>query len=371
MSVTVIIPHHGASLHLSLCLSSLQKERSSISEIIVVSNGNDSQDISEIKDPLIRIIHCKNTLGYSAAINRGAREAKYSFLLFCDADTFFPQGGWIKKHLELHRANPLVGITSSTLLNFRTDRILDFGIGYTRYTHFHPCKDALITDRRVQESRPVQMVCSAVMMIRRELFFDLGGFDESLHYYFQDLDLCMRLKEKQRQAWVVAGALAYHRGNSSGITRKSFQIDEQTYYAAKNTPLLEVDYYRYLDEALFPYHRHLHCAELFGFVNLSTMLDVDGLLKAVGMHASIEGLASWTPVDRDIDSITLSDVVGLDVLRYPRPQLILVDRCWSLRCNALWRAARTTSGDLVVDRHANAYLFDELTSNNQNLSAQC
>ena len=309
----------------------------------------------------MQVLHYEVALGYAAAINRGVEKARSHYLLFCDADTFFPHGGWVAKHLELRGTNPIIGITSSKLINYRTDRILDFGIGRTRLSNFHPCRDALVSDPRVQNSRPVQMACSAVMMIERELFLRVGGFDESLRYYYQDVDLCLRLKKEKREVWVVADAIAYHRGGSSSLTRAPFQIDERAHYSVKNAAFMEIDYLRYLNEALVPYLDHITSSGPFRLVNLSTMIDVNDALEIIAKYSAIQPLAAWTPPNRDIESITLPDVVETMVLRHRGPLLIFVDRFLSLRFNALWRSARDTSADIVVDRHANVFLFDQIT----------
>lgn len=346
---------------MNLCLGSLEKDRESFEEIIIVSNGaSRPPDLPSIKWPSMQVLHYEPALGYAAAINRGAEKARSHFLLFCDADTFFPAPGWVTRHLQLRASNPLIGITSSKLINYRTDRILDFGIGRTRLSNFHPCRDAPVSDPRVRNSRPVQMSCSAVMMMERDLFSRVGGFDESLRYYYQDVDLCLRLKKERREVWVVADAIAYHRGGSSNLTRAPFQIDERAHYTVKNTHFMEVDYPLYLNEALTPHLDHITSSGTFGLVNLSTMIDLDVALDVIRNYSVIEPLAAWTPPNRDIESITLPDVVDIKALRHKGPLLIIVDRFLCLRFNALWRSARDTSADVVVDRHANVFLFDQI-----------
>jgi GT2 family glycosyltransferase len=362
LSVSVIIPYNNAALYLELCLSSLLKERESIDEVIVVSNGNAIQPSKPAGcDGLVRIIRHDEALGYAGAINRGVEESGGSCLIFCDADTFFPHTGWIAKHLELRKARPEIGITSSKLLNYRTDRILDFGIGRTRFNNFHPCRDAPRTDPRVQRSRRVQMACSAVMMIDKTLFQQVGGFDRSLRYHYQDIDLSLRLKQANREVWIVADAIAYHRGHSSNIVRAPFQTDERAHFTLKNAELFEVDYPDYLDEALGPYREHLSSAGPFGMVNLSTLVNLDEILELVAPITKLENLSHWTPMQRDLEFIAIPDVVDAKVMRYPGPLVIIVDRFSSLRLNSLWSAARDTSADMVIDRHANVYRFDEIT----------
>lgn len=362
MSLSLIIPYHSAVSYLNLCLGSLEKDIDFFDEIIVVLNGADSPvSLPQIKGTKLQVLHYKEALGYAAAINRGVEKARSDFVLFCDADTFFPNSGWVSEHFKLRESNPDIGITSSKLLNYRNDRILDFGIGRTRLNNFHPCRDALTSDPRVQKSRRVQMACSAVMMIERELFSRIGGFDESLRYYYQDIDLCLRFKQEKREIWVVADAVAYHRRSSANVVRAPFQIDERAHYSVKNAAFMEIDYPRYLKESLTPYLNHINSNGEFGLVNLSTLVDLDDILNVIFPHTTIKPLARWTPPVRDIESLTLPDLLETNIQRNENPLLIFVDRFLSLQFNALWRVARDTSADIVIDRHANVFLFDEIT----------
>jgi len=365
LSLSVIVPYNNAALYLELCLSSLLNGRENFSEVIIVSNGNvDHPAPPPESEGLVRVLQYDEPLGYGEAINQGVEQARGSCLVFCDADTFFPQPNWIAKHLALRKAHPNIGISSSKLINYRTDRILDFGIGRTRFNNFHPYRDALLSDPRVQQSRPVQMACSAAMMIEKALFQSCGGFDPSLRHYYQDVDLSQRVKKIGFQNWVVADAIGYHRGHASNVVRAPFQIDERAYFTLKHADLFEIDYPKYLSEALRPYGDHL-AAGPFGFVNLSTITDIDEVLTAISASIKLKHLAKWTPTVRDLEFIALTDVVDTKVLRYPHPLLILVDRFSSLAQNSLWRSARNTAADFVVDRNANAFPFDEIAGTSE------
>jgi GT2 family glycosyltransferase len=363
MSLSVIIPYHSAELYLILCLSSLIKDKESFDELIIVSNGNRlPDDLPAVKDIPTKVMHYDQAIGYSAAINRGAEQANSSYLLFCDADTFFPEPGWIKKHVGLISSNPNIGITSSKLVNYRTNRIVEFGIGRTRLNNFHPCRDALISDRRAQNSRQIQMACSAVMMIDRELFSQVGGFDESLRHYYQDLDLSLRVKAKKKELWVIGDAIAYHRGHSTNIVRSPFQIDERAHFTVKNAHLMEIDYPCHLKESLDFHKDQLTAAGEFGLVNLSTLVDLDEPLEVISQYAATKLIATRTPSVRDVESLTLPDILDNKIMLSENPLLFFVDRFLSLRFNALWQSARDTSGDMVVDRHANVFTFDQIVN---------
>lgn len=364
MSVSAIVPYYSASAsispYLALCLSSLLSEGEAVGEVILVVNGPCDPELSEPPLDCLTIVRALEPLGYGAAINIGTRYARHDYLLFCDADIYSPNPGWVRHHLEIRQKEPNVGISASKLVNHRTDRVLDFGIGRARYNHFHPGRDLPVHHPSVGFSRPVQMACSALMMIERSLFLRLGGFDEVLRHHYQDLDLCLRIKRENLQVWVLGNSVAYHRSASAGLPRTPFKIDERAYYTAKNAALMMVDYASYLRPNLNAYRHHLSSEGPMALIDISTMTEPNEATDIIREFGEIIPLRKAVPSERDLETLTLVDMLDPTALRHHGPLLLLVDRAWSLQFNGLWRAARDTTADIVVDRHANVCLFDEL-----------
>lgn len=358
------MPYYSASPsispYLSLCLSSLLNEGEQITEIILVINGPCNPERLPARLDALRIIHANESIGYGAAINMGARHAQCEYLLFCDADVYSPKPGWLRHHLAIREVEPTVGISASKLLNHRTDRILDFGIGRARYNHFHPGRDVPANHPSVLTSRPVQMACSAVMMIDRDLFQWLGGFDELLRYHYQDLDLCLRLRRENREVWVLGDSVLYHRSASASVNRTPFKIDERAYYTAKNADLLLVDYPSYLRRNIDIYRSHFASASPLALIDISTLAEPSEATDVIRDFSELIPFRKIIPPNRDLESVVLADLLDSAVLDHRNPLLLLVDRAFSLTFNALWRAARDTTLDLVVDRHANVYRFNQL-----------
>src|SRR6202047_596225 len=364
MSVSAIVPYYSASAsispYLALCLSSLLSEGEIVGEIILVVNGPCAPELFGPPLDCLTIVRSLEPLGYGAAINIGTRHARNDHLLFCDADIYSPNPGWVKHHLEVRQTEPSVGISASKLVNHRTDRVLDFGIGRARHNHFHPGRDLPVHHPSLRSSRPVQMACSALMMIERSLFLSLGGFDEVLRYHYQDLDLCLRIKRENRQVWVLGNSVAYHRSASARLPRSPFKIDERAYYTTKNANLMLIDYASYLRPNLKAYRHHLSSGGPMALIDISTMTEPDEATDIIREFCDITIFRRTAPPERALETLTLVDMLDSAALRHDGPLLFLVDRAWSLEFNALWRAARNTSADIVVDRHANVCLFDEL-----------
>ncbi|TWA80183.1 hypothetical protein FBY14_12813 [Azospirillum brasilense] len=162
--------------------------------------------------------------GFAAACNQGAAGSRADWLLFLNPDTRLSEQSLAPALAFLAEpAQARTGILGIRLVNEagRTQRscaraptpgrILAQAVGLDRLAPglFPP---HFMTEWDHLDSRPVDQVMGAFLLIRRSLFEELGGFDERFFVYFDDVDLCLRAR---RAGWEVvhfAGAEAFHRG---------------------------------------------------------------------------------------------------------------------------------------------------------------
>ena len=203
--VSIIIPNKDAKTDLEKCIRSV-KEKSSYKnyEILIVENNSETEEIfayyKELsKDPAIRLLKWKKEFNYSAINNLAAKKARGEYLLFLNNDTEVITEDWIQELLGICQ-RPGTGAVGARL--YYGDHTIQhagtvIGIGgiaghmfvnlpgeRTGYMH----KAALIQD--------LSAVTAACMLVKREAFEEVGGFEEQLSVAFNDVDLCLRLREK-------------------------------------------------------------------------------------------------------------------------------------------------------------------------------
>lgn len=203
--VSIIIPNKDAKTDLEKCIRSV-KEKSSYKnyEILIVENNSETEEIfayyKELsKDPAIRLLKWKKEFNYSAINNFAAKKARGEYLLFLNNDTEVITEDWIQELLGICQ-RPGTGAVGARL--YYGDHTIQhagtvIGIGgiaghmfvnlpgeRTGYMH----KAALIQD--------LSAVTAACMLVKREAFEEVGGFEEQLSVAFNDVDLCLRLREK-------------------------------------------------------------------------------------------------------------------------------------------------------------------------------
>lgn len=193
------------------CLESLSDESQGVRlETIVVDNASadGAADMVDRDFPHVRLVRNNHNVGFSRANNQAAREAQGRFLFFLNNDTCVPPRalGRLVSYLE---ENPEVGIVGPRLrdgegqvqISYRPRPTLAallhrtclfrwtglFRRSYKQYRRWH------FDAQRVQS---VEVLMGAAMLVRRDRFLELGGWDEDFHFGGEDLELCYRVNQQ-------------------------------------------------------------------------------------------------------------------------------------------------------------------------------
>lgn len=189
--------------------------------------------------------------GFAAACNQGAAGSRADWLLFLNPDTrlsdrsLAPALAFLAEPAQAHtgilgiRLVDEAGRTQRSCARAPTPgRVLAQAVGLDRLAPglFPP---HFMTEWDHLDSRPVDQVMGAFLLIRRSLFEELGGFDERFFVYFDDVDLCLRAR---RAGWEVvhfAGAEAFHKG--CGTTDQV--RDRRLFYALRSRILFAAKHF--------------------------------------------------------------------------------------------------------------------------------
>ena len=204
--VSIIIPNKDAKEDLEKCIRSiLEKSSYTNYEILIVENNSTGEEIFSYYKELsensrIRLLRWKREFNYSAINNYGAKKAKGDYLLFLNNDTEVISPDWIEEMLGFCQ-RPDTGIVGARLY-FGNNTVQHagtvIGIGgiaghmFTdmpreRSGYMH--KAAIIQD--------LSAVTAACMMVKRQVFDEVQGFEKQLSVAFNDVDFCLRVREKQ------------------------------------------------------------------------------------------------------------------------------------------------------------------------------
>ena len=231
--VSIIIVNLNGCEYLKVCLQSLSSLTFRDYEIVLVDNNSTDNSIKFVKENYsrIRIIENKENLGFAEANNIGAKQAKGEYLLFLNNDTRVTPDFLDKLVLRMEE-DATIGMCQGKLLLMDEPGRLDVLGGYLTSTGFlkHVGLDEVDRGQYNQE-REIFSPRGACMMIRRNLFEKLSGFDKDFFAYFEETDLAWRVWLAGYRIVYVPRSVIYHK---VGATTRSLAFSFIQYHSYKN-----------------------------------------------------------------------------------------------------------------------------------------
>lgn len=214
-SVSVVIVAYRSADRLGDCLASLDAARvvHPACEVIVVNNSDDDgADIAAICSAHnARFVQAAQNLGYGPGCNLGAAHATGDFLLFLNPDVTVPPDT-IARLAALGAANPAtVAIGPLQRAGNGTIKGKRRAAGDGRRVWGPTLRAMGGADALV----PTGFISGGALMVRRDAFVALGGFDDSIFLFHEDDDICLRLRARGQLAYAVGVVVGHDWGTSS------------------------------------------------------------------------------------------------------------------------------------------------------------
>jgi hypothetical protein len=219
--VAVVIPSWNSSTLLSALLDSLAADGAAV-ELMVVDNGSRDGSVGLLEERGIRHLALPENLGFAAAMNRGVAATSAPFVLGLNADTVVVPGA-IEALSAALAADPELGGVQPRILQLEAP-----GPGDPAAARLYSAGMALTRDGRAVETGTGEAqsethlrageifgACGAACLLRRELFTELGGYDESYVSFYEDVDLNARARIAGWRFAYAPEAVVWHAGNAS------------------------------------------------------------------------------------------------------------------------------------------------------------
>lgn len=283
IQVSIILAPHNGMDHIDACIESLQSQGLSDVEMIVVDNASTDGTARFVAEhhPHIRVIRSDQNLAYAGGNNLGASAANGKYLLFLNHDTLATEG-FLQELVRILDSHPEVGVVQSrVMMATHTGRIDSIGAYLTMTGMWvHPFQGDTFKggDDSLAE---VLGACGACLMIRRELFFQLGGFDSDFVIYFEDADLSLRVRNLGYQVVVALQSVILHWG---GATTRELPSRFTVFHSFKNRLCLMIKNLQASDLLLsLPIHLGLCIGAMFAYL----------LRLKLGNSLAIASALSW------------------------------------------------------------------------------
>jgi GT2 family glycosyltransferase len=239
MDLSIIIVTWNSQEYIRNCLDSIFLSSGNFSsEVIVVDNGSSDQTAKIVEEfyPQVNLIQNKRNLGYAKANNQGIKEAKGEYMLLLNPDTQVLEDALFLMY-EFMEQNPKVRALGPKLLNpdetvqpscreFPTFSTLIWEfLGLSR---LFP-KSKVFGRWRMgyfnfDKPREVDQPMGSCFMLRRKTLEDVGIFDENFGMFFNDVDLCYRIKKSGWKIYFYPDAKVIHHKGASTKKAKAKMI---------------------------------------------------------------------------------------------------------------------------------------------------
>jgi len=200
-------------------------------ELVIVDNDSGDDSVAILKEAIrkenyknMHVIANAENVGFGKGCNVGAKEAKGDYLLFLNNDTIVKDAG-ISAMTEYMQEHKHIAILGGQLRN--SDNSLQASAG-----KFYTPVNALflllglqrfgLLDTSPRHIAQVDWVKGGLLMIRKEVFHQLSGFDEKIFMYIEDMELCYRANEAGFKTYFYPDVMVVHKEH--GSTNRSFAI---------------------------------------------------------------------------------------------------------------------------------------------------
>ena len=215
--VAVLVINYNGKHFLKACLESLEKQTYKNYEVYIVDNASTDGSIEYVKQhfPWVKTIVFSENLGFAKAYNEATRIVNADYAVFLNNDTKV-DANWLSELVKGALEDESVVAVGSKILFYAQPGILQHagaqlaltggGIDVGQYE-----KD----DGKYDKRRFVGAVCGAAMLVRKDRFLSLGGFDDDFFAYFEDTDFCWRVWLHGYKVIYVPTSVVYHKFGGS------------------------------------------------------------------------------------------------------------------------------------------------------------
>ena len=210
--ISIVIPNKDHAADLKRCITSiLEKSTYENYEIVIVENGSETKEIFDYYTSLkeydnIRVVtyekpEGQNGFNYSAVNNFGVKQTKGDYILLLNNDTEVITVNWMEELLMYAQREDVGAAGAKLYYGNKTIQhagvVLQLGAHRTAgHSHYGQSRENLGYMGRLCYAQNVSAVTGACLLVKKSLFEEVGGLDESFAISLNDVDFCLKLREK-------------------------------------------------------------------------------------------------------------------------------------------------------------------------------
>ena len=244
--VTVVIPNYKGEAYLRPCVESLLAGTGLEMDVIIVDNGSRDGCVEEVRRlyPQVECVCLDQNYGFCKAVNIGIRKAETPYVFLLNNDTLVCKGAVEALLASVKKDRRIFSVEAKMIQYQDRTKIDSAGTFYNAFGWAY----ARGKDRPADQYRkrgPVFSACAGAAMYRREIFEEIGLFDEEHFAYLEDVDVGYRARIAGYRNVYEPMARIIHVGSAaSGSRHNEFKVRlsarNNLYLIYKNMPVLQI-----------------------------------------------------------------------------------------------------------------------------------
>ena len=218
----VILNHNGLKL-LKTFLSNVILY-SPEADVIIIDNGSTDNTVSWLKNNYsdLRLIELKKNYGYAEGYNRGLKGLNYEYYALLNNDLSVTKG-WLPPLIEEFKAKNKVAIIQPHILNYDNKKNFDYAGaagGFLDKYGYPFCRGRILNtvekdNGQYNKTSEIFWASGACFLIRKNIFWELDGFDIDFFAHQEEIDLCWRALNQGYKVLAVGSSKVYHVGGGT------------------------------------------------------------------------------------------------------------------------------------------------------------
>lgn len=243
--ISIVIPNYNGRQVLEQCLQSIMVA-GGMKEVVVVDDCSEDDSVdwlrSKYVDERVRVVASEKRRFFTGSCNLGAKKARGEWLVFLNNDVVV-EPDWLEELETVMGENDKWLVQPKVMMIEDREKIDNLGGRYDIWGMGWGRKRGELREEGEERGKEeVDYVVGVALGIKRDFFWQLGGFDEWFKYYYEDVDLSLKARREGGRCWVVCGSRIYHRGSvtfEKEVTDKSWKFNVR-----KNRMMTVLDNFR-------------------------------------------------------------------------------------------------------------------------------
>ena len=220
----IILNWNGEKLLREYLPSVIETTDTSIADVIVADNGSTDSSVELLRKefPQVKVLEFSENYGFAEGYNRAIKETNYPYTVLLNSDVATTEG-WINALYDYMEANPNVGACQPKIRAYTNKSHFEYAGaagGFIDSNGYPYCRgrifDTVEEDNgQYDEVIPVFWATGAALMVRSQLYLEVGGLDKDFFAHMEEIDLCWRILLTGSEIMAVPQSVVYHLGGGS------------------------------------------------------------------------------------------------------------------------------------------------------------